>query len=99
MLILIRLNIGVGTPQRILDLIENGMICYSRNTISLSSRVGALSTSSLRTIVIDASHIDVKQRGILDMKDTLEPLLQLLTMSQIADGYAEKDNGRKLLFY
>ena len=35
--------------------------------------------------VIDASHIDVKKRGMLDMKETLVPLVELLTRKELRE--------------
>ncbi|KAF4630072.1 hypothetical protein G7Y89_g8078 [Cudoniella acicularis] len=49
-----RTGIAVGTPTRLKDLMDDG----------------ALAVDRLERIVIDASHIDVKKRGILDMKET-----------------------------
>lgn len=56
----------------------------------------ALLLSSLRTIVIDASYLDQKQRGILDMKETHVPLAKLLTSPKIKSMYGE---ALKLLFF
>ncbi|WPH01617.1 Protein CMS1 [Acrodontium crateriforme] len=70
-----RINIGVGTPQRIIDLLDNG----------------ALKISSLERIVIDASHIDQKKRGILDMKETQAPLVQLLSREDLKEKYGREE--------
>ncbi|KAF2724666.1 hypothetical protein K431DRAFT_281617 [Polychaeton citri CBS 116435] len=80
-----RTNVGVGTPQRIIDLLEDG----------------ALSMQHLERIVIDASHIDMKKRGILDMKETQIPLVKLLTLSKLKDRYGvdDKDVQIELLFF
>ncbi|MCJ1314597.1 hypothetical protein MMC25_008279 [Agyrium rufum] len=72
--------IGVGTPSRILDLIE----------------VGALSIQNLKMIVVDASYVDQKNRGILDMRETLQPLLRLLEVIEERVGLGSRVN---LLFY
>ncbi|KAM0718207.1 hypothetical protein Q7P37_006539 [Cladosporium fusiforme] len=66
-----RIGVGVGTPQRIIDLLEDG----------------ALKPDCIERIVIDASHIDVKKRGILDMKETQVPLVQLLTRSDLKERF------------
>ncbi|QDS68069.1 hypothetical protein FKW77_009884 [Venturia effusa] len=76
-----RMPMGVGTPQRIFDLLEDG----------------ALSASHLKRIVIDASHIDVKKRGILDMKELLLPLVKVLNQSTLRLRYAKKDT--QIIFY
>ena len=57
-----RISIGVGTPQRVIDLLEDG----------------ALRSEGLERIVVDASFIDVKKRGMLDMRETVVPLAELL---------------------
>ncbi|KAJ5118628.1 Protein CMS1 [Penicillium atrosanguineum] len=73
-----RMGIGAGTPARISDLIESG----------------TLKLNELERIVIDGSHIDQKQRGIFDMKDTHLPLLKLLTQPELRKRY---DAGKKKL--
>ncbi|PKS09371.1 hypothetical protein jhhlp_003985 [Lomentospora prolificans] len=78
-----RTGIGVGTPARLSDLIENG----------------ALSLSHLRRVVVDASHVDQKKRGVMDMKDTMIPLARLLTKQALKDRYAAVREPVDLLFY
>lgn len=50
--------------------------------------------NELERIVIDGSHIDQKQRGIFDMKETHLPLLKLLTRPELRERY---DAGKKPL--
>lgn len=112
------MTIGVGTPQRIIDLLD-ATIPVSTNGGKPPSRKGgkkggkaetkrgkakettspedgddsddgddgddnsgetrpALSVDNLDTIVIDASHIDAKKRGILDSPESVVPLVKLL---------------------
>nr|POE90128.1 protein cms1 [Quercus suber] len=80
-----RIGVGVGTPQRIIDLLEDG----------------ALRVEHLEMIVVDASHIDQKKRGILDMKETQVPLLQLLRRTGLKERYESEDRTQKieLLFF
>ncbi|KAF2397441.1 hypothetical protein EJ06DRAFT_533044 [Trichodelitschia bisporula] len=78
-----RMTIGVGTPQRIFDVLDEG----------------ALSTQHLKRICIDASYIDLKKRGILDMKDTQVPLIKLLTRTDLKERYEADVAPVKLLFY
>jgi protein CMS1 len=78
-----RVNFGVGTPQRIMDLIEDG----------------ALRTDELERIVVDASHIDQKKRGVLDMKELQVPLVKLLTSEGIKGRYGKGEGKIELLFY
>ncbi|KAF4548606.1 CMS1-like protein [Elsinoe fawcettii] len=78
-----RINIGVGTPQRIIDLLEDG----------------ALKSKSLKRIVVDTSHIDVKKRGILDMRETLVPLMNLLKRDEFTTRYENDEDKVQLLFF
>lgn len=78
-----RTGISVGTPQRLMDLMENG----------------ALSIDSLKRIVVDASHIDQKKRGIMDMRETMMPLVQLLTKKSLKERYSDAEKPIELLFY
>jgi protein CMS1 len=73
----------VGTPQRINDLLEDG----------------ALSAKHLKRVIIDASYIDQKKRGILDMKETQMPLVKLLTRKDLRERYEDDELPTKLLFY
>jgi protein CMS1 len=55
-----------------------------------------LSASRLERIIIDASHIDQKKRGIMDMKETQVPLVQLLSRKDIKEAAEGKV---ELLFF
>jgi len=63
------------------------------------TRAGALSSDKLDRIVIDLSHIDQKNRGIVDMQETQEPLMRLLTRKELKDRYGMEDGGLELLFF
>ncbi|KAK9593144.1 Protein cms1 [Aspergillus fumigatus] len=78
-----RIGLGVGTPARILDLID----------------AGSLKLDELERIVIDGSYIDQKQRGIFDMKETHLPLLQLLTRSEFRERYGAKQKRIQVLVF
>ncbi|KAJ5110916.1 Protein CMS1 [Penicillium argentinense] len=78
-----RTGIGAGTPQRLSDLLESG----------------TLKVDELERIVIDGSHIDQKQRGIFDMKETHLPLLKLLTRPELRDRYGSKKNKIQILMF
>ncbi|KAK4192583.1 U3-containing 90S pre-ribosomal complex subunit-domain containing protein [Podospora australis] len=78
-----RSGLAVGTPQRLIDLLENG----------------ALSIAKLRRIVVDASHIDQKKRGVLDMRETLMPLVKLLTRKELKEKYTDEEQPIDLIFY
>ncbi|OJJ61319.1 hypothetical protein ASPSYDRAFT_43261 [Aspergillus sydowii CBS 593.65] len=78
-----RLGIGAGTPARISDLIE----------------AGSLKLDELKRIVIDGSHVDQKQRGIFDMKETHLPLLQLLTRPELRERYGAKGKKIEILVF
>jgi len=53
----------------------------------------------LERIVVDASHIDQKKRGILDMKEIQAPLVQLLTRQDLKERFSADVNKLELLFY
>ncbi|KAI9668354.1 MAG: hypothetical protein M1829_005558, partial [Trizodia sp. TS-e1964] len=57
-----RVGLAVGTPGRILDLVEQG----------------ALQLDILERIVIDGSYVDGKKRGIFDIKEIFNPLVMFL---------------------
>lgn len=50
---------------------------------------GALAVDKLESIVIDASHIDQKKRGIMDMKDTMMPLARFLARKEFKSRFAD----------
>ncbi|KAM0381733.1 hypothetical protein ACHAPY_004894 [Fusarium culmorum] len=78
-----RTGISVGTPARLMDLMDNG----------------ALSLDGLKRLVVDASHIDQKKRGVLDMKDTMMPLARFLSRKEFKDRYDDEKKPLALLFY
>jgi protein CMS1 len=98
----------VGTPQRLIDLIENGT--YNNNNTPSRNKTpffppanpfsDALSLANLKRIVVDASHIDQKKRGIVDMRETMMPLAKLLCMQVLKERY-EDETARHidLIFY
>lgn len=59
--------------------------------------IGALQVDRLERIVIDASHIDSKKRGILEMKETQVALTIWLGQKEFVEKYAS--GGIQLLFY
>ena len=100
--------IGVGTPSRIIDLFNAGM--YPARLLCLRSasshrlmhnliRTGALTSSKLERIVIDASHFDQKKRGIFDMRETQEPLVQLLNRLELKSRYGSDTGSVQILLY
>ncbi|CAK7245268.1 MAG: Protein cms1 [Sporothrix thermara] len=73
-----RTGLAVGTPARLIDLLEQG----------------ALSVAHLRRIVVDASHIDQKKRGVLDMQDTTLPVVRFLSRPEFKARYGgNEDDG------
>ncbi|KAK4130133.1 hypothetical protein BT67DRAFT_465209 [Trichocladium antarcticum] len=78
-----RTGVAVGTPQRLIDLIENDSLCLD----------------SLKRLVVDASHIDQKKRGIVDMKETMLPLTKLLSRGDLKDRFTDEDRHIDLIFY
>ena len=70
-LIRCRIGIGIGTPQRIKDLIESK----------------ALKITNLCRIVVDGSYLDQKKRSIFDMKELFVPTLQVLLREDFRSRY------------
>ena len=60
---------------------------------------GALQSERLERIVVDLSHVDQKRRGILDMKETQKPLLELLNRAELKARYGNCRGEIKLLFF
>ena len=60
---------------------------------------GALSLDNLQRLIVDASHIDQKKRGIMDMKDTMMPLARFLARKEFKDQYLDEEKPLALLFY
>ena len=50
-------------------------------------------------IIVDASHIDKKKRGTLDMKETLVPLLDLLNRDEFRSRALQDQDRIDLVFY
>src|SRR5690606_37885419 len=99
-----RTGIGVGTPARLMDLMENGetsllkMACLGP-TLLTEFHAGALSIAHLKRIVVDASHVDQKKRGVMDMKDTMIPLARLLSKKELMERYGSEESPLDLIFY
>jgi protein CMS1 len=60
---------------------------------------GSLKLDKLQRLVVDASHIDQKKRGVMDMKDTMMPLARFLARKEFKDRYADEKKPLALLFY
>jgi protein CMS1 len=58
-----------------------------------------LSAEHLERIIIDASYIDQKKRGILDMPETQEPLITLLNQEELKKRYGLKEKEIQLIIY
>ncbi|KAI1392551.1 U3-containing 90S pre-ribosomal complex subunit-domain containing protein [Hypoxylon trugodes] len=78
-----RTGIAVGTPVRLSDLVEKS----------------SLKLDKLERLVVDASHIDQKKRGVMDMKETMLPLARWLARTEFKERYADPEKGLQLLFY
>jgi protein CMS1 len=50
-------------------------------------------------VVLDASHIDKKSKGILELKDTHMPLMRLLALPALKDMYDKENGGAEIIFY
>lgn len=53
----------------------------------------------LKRIIIDASHIDQKKRGVMDMADTMMPLAKFLTRGEFKEKYGDEKKPLELLFF
>ncbi|KAL8794784.1 MAG: hypothetical protein Q9195_002738 [Heterodermia aff. obscurata] len=80
-----RMAIGVGTPTRLIDLLD--------------AEKDALSSNKLERIIVDCSHINQKKHGIFDMKETLQPLIALLNRENMKSRYGKENEGIDLLLY
>jgi protein CMS1 len=78
-----RIGIGIGTPQRLIDLLEKD----------------AMKTKNLKRIVIDGSHLDQKKRSIFDMKELLDPLIKLFSVQPIKDRLDGDEKRIKVLVF
>ncbi|KAI1176433.1 U3-containing 90S pre-ribosomal complex subunit-domain containing protein [Nemania sp. FL0916] len=78
-----RTGVAVGTPVRLIDLAESG----------------TLKLDKLERLVVDASHIDQKKRGIMDMKETMIPLARWLSRTEFKEKYIDPEKPLQLLFY
>ncbi|KAI8627866.1 U3-containing 90S pre-ribosomal complex subunit-domain containing protein [Xylariaceae sp. FL1651] len=78
-----RTGVAVGTPLRLNDLVESG----------------TLKLDKLERLIVDASHIDQKKRGIMDMKETMIPLARWLSRSEFKERYVDPERPLQLLFY
>ncbi|KAI0509249.1 U3-containing 90S pre-ribosomal complex subunit-domain containing protein [Xylaria bambusicola] len=78
-----RTGVAVGTPVRLNDLVESGV----------------LKLDKLEQLVVDASHIDQKKRGIMDMKETMIPLARWLCRTEFKERYTDSERPLQLLFY
>lgn len=60
---------------------------------------GSLSLDNLYRVIVDASHIDLKKRGIMDVKDTMMPLAKFLATEELQGRYTGQKKPISLLFY
>lgn len=54
---------------------------------------------NLERLIVDASHIDQKKRGVMDMKDTMMPLARFIARQEFKDRYVDEEKALALLFY
>ncbi|KAK6522117.1 hypothetical protein TWF281_002683 [Arthrobotrys megalospora] len=80
-----RIGIAVGTPARLVDLIKDG----------------AVQIKYLQRVVLDVSYTDAKKRGLWDIKEVQDKLVELLAVEGVRkrlEGGGEEDS-RGLMFY
>jgi protein CMS1 len=58
-----------------------------------------LATDRLERVIIDASHIDQKKRGILEMGETQIPLAKWLNRPALKERFGATSDAVDLLFY
>ncbi|KXH34179.1 hypothetical protein CNYM01_13489 [Colletotrichum nymphaeae SA-01] len=63
------------------------------------TKTGALKLDKLQRLVVDASHIDQKKRGVMDMKDTMLPLARWLSRTEFKERYGDEQKPLDLIFY
>jgi len=76
-----RIGIGIGTPERVLVLIKED----------------ALKLEDLKRIIIDASYIDQKKRGIFEIKETQKSVMDLLCSEKLKKRILEGNTS--IIFY
>ena len=101
-----RIGIGVGTPSRIIDLLNAGQLTASaqiessqETKIFMLIDVGALDSSTIECVIIDCSYIDQKKRGIFDMRETQQPLMQLLNRHELKSRFGGSKEEIHLIMY
>jgi protein CMS1 len=77
-----KVGIAVGTPARLLDLVEQE----------------GLKTEELSTVVVDGSYLDEKRRGIWDMGDVFGALLRLLHHERVKGRLESEDGAKVVVF-
>ncbi|EPS36777.1 hypothetical protein H072_9645 [Dactylellina haptotyla CBS 200.50] len=80
-----RIGIAVGTPARLVDLIKDG----------------ALQIKYVQRVVLDVSYIDTKKRGLWDIKEVQDKLVELLAIEGVRkrlEGGSDGDS-RGVMFY
>ncbi|PQE13464.1 Replication regulator protein [Rutstroemia sp. NJR-2017a WRK4] len=92
-----RTGIAVGTPQRLQDLMDDGQHISFLPVAYVLTCVFAI--DRLERIIIDASHIDQKRRGILEMKETQVPLIKWLGASTFRERYEGSKDRLQIFFY
>lgn len=77
-----KVGIAVGTPARLKDLIQQQ----------------ALKVTNLKAIVVDASYLDEKRRGLADMSEVFKPLVELLSHQDVKARMEDSDGAKLLVF-
>ncbi len=96
----------MGTPARLISLLDKGkngettlLLREHSSQKGLTTVAGALSVEHLERLVVDASHIDQKKRGVMDMADTMMPLARFLVRKEFKERYAADERPLGLMFY
>jgi U3-containing 90S pre-ribosomal complex subunit len=107
-----RIGIAIGTPTRLIDLLNEGLlllrtlrgllvvaVCIFIQFVLILCVAGVLSLEKLQRLVVDCSHIDQKKRGILDMRELQIPLMELLNRQGLKERYTAPEDKVDLMFY
>ncbi|KAJ6264125.1 hypothetical protein Dda_0267 [Drechslerella dactyloides] len=82
-----RIGIAVGTPARIVDLIRDG----------------SLQVRYLARVVLDVSYLDAKRRGMWDIKEVQDRVVELLNMDavrkRLEGGGGSEEDKRGVMFF
>lgn len=93
------MGFGVGTPGRLIDLLNAGTSSLAQAQNINLKHTGALSLENVMRVVVDCSHVDQKKRGVFDMIETQRPLVRLLNRRDLKSRYGSDGEKVRLMLY